>query len=79
MVVVLTEDQCRGRIAGELHDLVAHQVSIVSIQANAARSLLARDPAGAVAALDSVRVVAGEALDDMARLRAVLEPPEPAA
>ena len=73
MVVVLTEDQCRGRIAGELHDLVAHQVSIVTVQANAAQSLLARDPAAAVEALAAVRITAGEALGDIQRLVTVLE------
>ena len=72
MVVVLTEDQCRGRIAGELHDLVAHQVSIVTVQANAAQSLLARDPAAAVEALAAVRITAGEALGDVQRLVEVL-------
>ena len=72
MDVVLTEDQCRARIAGELHDLVAHQVSIVTIQANAAQSLLARDPAAAAEALDAVRQSAGEALGDVQRLREVL-------
>lgn len=72
MVVVLTEDQCRARIAGELHDLVAHQVSIVTIQANAAQSLLARDPARAADALAAVRVTADEALGDVRRLREVL-------
>ena len=72
MVVVLTERECRGRIAGELHDLVAHQVSIVTIQANAAQSLLARDPVAAAEALAAVRVTAGEALGDVLRLREVL-------
>jgi signal transduction histidine kinase len=72
MVVVLTEDQCRGRIAGELHDLVAHQVSIATIQANAAQSLLGRDPQGAADALAAVRLTAGEALGDLERLKEVL-------
>jgi signal transduction histidine kinase len=72
MDVVVTEKECRGRIAGELHDLVSHQVSIVTIQANAAQSLLARDPQAAVAALATVQTTAGEALDDVRRLQAVL-------
>jgi signal transduction histidine kinase len=61
------------RIAAELHDLIAHQATIVSIQASAARSLAATNPHEAVNALAVVRTTATEALDDVRRLRRVLE------
>ena len=74
MAAVPTRAECRDRIAGELHDLVAHQVSIVTIQAHAAQSLLRRDPEAAAEALAAVRTTAREALGDVMRLREVLLP-----
>ena len=58
--------------AGDLHDLIAHQVSIVAIQANAAQRLMRDDPAAARGALRSARAGAADALADLERLRRVL-------
>jgi signal transduction histidine kinase len=44
----------RVRIARELHDVVAHHVSVMGVQAGVARRLFDRDPAEAVAAIGSV-------------------------
>jgi hypothetical protein len=60
------------RLAGELHDLVAHQASIVAIQANAAQRLLDADPDAALASLEAAHVAATATLQDLARLRRVL-------
>jgi signal transduction histidine kinase len=57
-----------NRIAFELHDVVAHGLSAIAIQAEAAQALLDRDPSSASAALDDIRDAAREALEDMRRL-----------
>jgi signal transduction histidine kinase len=59
----------------DLHDVVAHQVSIVAIQANAAQRLLVADPAGAARALRSAEATAAEAVADLDRLCRVLRAP----
>ena len=62
----------RGRIARELHDIVAHAVSLIAIQADAAEAALDHDPDLARAPLRTVRASAHEALDEMRRLLGVL-------
>jgi signal transduction histidine kinase len=62
----------RARIARELHDIVAHSVSIISIQAGAADQYLERDPRRAREHLDTVRRTAHDALVEMRRLTGVL-------
>jgi signal transduction histidine kinase len=62
----------RARIARELHDVVAHGVSVVAIQADAAEAALERDPALARAPLATIRRSAKEALEEMRNLLGVL-------
>ncbi|GAA4243839.1 sensor histidine kinase [Dactylosporangium darangshiense] len=62
----------RARIARELHDLVAHAISIIAVQADAAEAALERDPALAQRPLAAIRGSAGEALTEMRRLLGVL-------
>jgi signal transduction histidine kinase len=62
----------RARIARELHDVVAHGVSVIAIQADAAEAALDRDPALARRPLRTIHDSAGEALADMRRLLGVL-------
>ena len=62
----------RARIARELHDIVAHSISVVSVQAAAADAYLERDPAQAREHLDAVRRTARDALGEMRRLCGVL-------
>ncbi len=62
----------RERIARDLHDVVAHHVSGIAIQAEGARALSATDPVAAAAVLDSIHDAASQALLDMRRTVAVL-------
>jgi signal transduction histidine kinase len=62
----------RARIARELHDIVAHSVSIISLQAGAADQYVEHDPARAREHLSTVRRTASDALTEMRRLTSVL-------
>ena len=62
----------RARIARELHDVVAHGVSVIAIQSDAAEAALDRDPALAREPLRTIRGSATEALGEMRRLLEVL-------
>jgi signal transduction histidine kinase len=62
----------RARIARELHDVVAHAISVIVVQARGGRKLLATEPAETSAALDTIEVVAQQALGEMRRLLGLL-------
>jgi signal transduction histidine kinase len=68
----------RMRIARELHDSVAHHVSVMGVQAGAARRVLERDPAAAASALSSIEQSAREAVDELHRTVAALRTPDDA-
>jgi signal transduction histidine kinase len=58
----------RVRIARELHDVVAHHVSMMGVQAGAARVTLASDPAKAKEALASIETSSRQAVLELHRL-----------
>ena len=62
----------RARIARELHDIIAHSVSVMTVQAGAARLLLDDDPNAAREPLLSVEHTGRQALADMRRLLGIL-------
>ena len=62
----------RARIARELHDVVAHGVSVIAVQADAAEAALAHDPERAASPLRSIRGSAHDALAEMRRMVGVL-------
>jgi signal transduction histidine kinase len=63
----------RRRIARELHDVVAHALSLIVIQSAAGRLLLDEDPAAARESLGAIREAAGQAAQDTERLHALLD------
>jgi signal transduction histidine kinase len=62
----------RARIAREMHDVVAHNVSVMVVQASAARRMIDHDPERAREALTSVEQTGREALSEMRRMLDVL-------
>jgi signal transduction histidine kinase len=62
----------RRRLAREMHDVVAHSVSVMVVQAGGARRILERDPERAVAAAAQIERTGREALAEMRRLLGVL-------
>lgn len=61
----------RARIAAELHDIVAHAISVMVIQASAGQRL-AHDPKATTETFDAIAGAARQAEDDMGRLVALL-------
>jgi signal transduction histidine kinase len=68
--VAITEE--RARIARELHDVIAHAVSVVVLQARGARKLIEPEQTEVRTALDTIEHSAGEALSEMRRLLKLL-------
>jgi signal transduction histidine kinase len=66
----------RARIARELHDVVAHNVSVMVVQAAAARRMLEHDPTKAGDALASVEQTGRSALKEMRRMVGMLGDPD---
>jgi signal transduction histidine kinase len=66
----------RARIARELHDLVAHSISVMVVQTAGVRRLLADGQARERDALLSVERIGREALDEMRRMLGVMKPDE---
>ena len=69
----------RLRIARELHDIVAHHLSVVVIQAQGAQRIADKDPARATAAMADVERTGRTALEEMRRLLGLLRTGEAAA
>jgi signal transduction histidine kinase len=65
----------RTRIARELHDVVAHHVSLMAVQAEAATSLLPGRPSEAAQSVEVIAATARQALTELRRLLGVLRGP----
>ena len=68
----------RARIARELHDVVGHSVSVMTVQASAVRRLLDPDQEKVLEALLVVEQTGRDALAEMRRMVGVLRRPDDA-
>jgi signal transduction histidine kinase len=62
----------RGRIARELHDIVAHAISVIVVQAQAGQRVLEGEQPSAREALGSIETTGRQALVEMRRLLGIL-------
>ena len=62
----------RARIARELHDMVAHSVGLMTVQAGAANLVFAKNPDAALSSLSSIERAGRQALGELRRLLGVL-------
>ena len=67
----------RLRIARELHDVVAHSMTVVAVQAGFGHHVIDTQPAQARAALGAIQTTSREALTEMQRLLGVLRQADP--
>lgn len=76
-VVASSITQERTRIARELHDVIAHGVSVMALQAGAAESVIDRDSEAAKKSLKIIRETGHDVVREMASLVSLLreEPP----
>lgn len=66
------EARTRNQIARELHDVVAHSLSVMVVQAEGGHALASKKPEAAAAALATIATTGREALGEMRRIVAVL-------
>jgi len=64
----------RTRISRELHDIVAHRVSLMTVQAGAAKTVIGSNPEAAATAISAVESEGRRALEELRHLMGVLRP-----
>jgi signal transduction histidine kinase len=69
-------EQERARMARELHDILAHSVSLMGVQAGAAEQVLAREPERARPVLRSIQQSSRDSVAELRRLLGMLRAPE---
>lgn len=69
-------EQERLRIARDLHDIVAHTLTTINVQAGVAAHLLDRDPSHAKGALTTIAAASHDALEELRTVLGVLRGPD---
>jgi signal transduction histidine kinase len=69
-------EQERMRIARDLHDVVAHTLTTINVQAGVAAHLLDRDPDHAKTALTTIEAASHDALDELRMILGILRQPD---
>lgn len=69
----------RARIAREMHDIIGHNLSVITGLADGGRYAAAKSPERAAQALDAIGTTSRQALDELRRLLGVLSAPDDAA
>jgi signal transduction histidine kinase len=64
----------RERLAREVHDVIAHSVSVMTVQSTAARRVIDHDRTRAAAALEAIERTGRDALAEIRRVLSVLRP-----
>ncbi|WP_051323791.1 sensor histidine kinase [Candidatus Solirubrobacter pratensis] len=65
-------EQERLAIARDLHDVIAHTLTVINVQASTAGQLLERDPAHVRGALDTIEEASRDAIDELRAILGVL-------
>ncbi len=68
----------RLRIAREVHDVLGHHVSVMGVQAGAARRILASDPTRAGQAMEAIETSSRQAVGELQRVLRLLREPDDA-
>ncbi len=71
------EITARARIARELHDIVAHSLAVMIVQAEGGRAQATKNPHAAVETLDTIAETGRDALTEMRRIVGVLRGDDP--
>jgi signal transduction histidine kinase len=66
----------RLRIARELHDVVAHSMAVIAVQAGFGQYVIDNQPTQAREALGAIQATSRDALDEMRRMLSVLRQPD---
>jgi signal transduction histidine kinase len=77
LVATQRVQQERTRIARELHDVIAHSVSVMIIQAAAARRQITNNPQQAISVLETIEHTGRDAMSEMRRVLGVLRNDDP--